>query len=198
MAELIETIKISGRQIQNIEYHNERFNRTRKDLFGITVEIDLQDSIGIPEEISDDVYKCRVTYGKEILAVEFVPYIPKKVNSLKLVVDSEIDYAYKYKDRKHFEDLLSGVKEDEILIVKNGCITDTSYSNIAFYDGAEWITPTTYLLNGTKRRQLLDSGIIREEIIRVSDVHRFQSCKLINAMLDWDESPVVWIDFIVL
>ena len=197
MVELIETIKIFGRQLQNIEYHDERFNRTRKELFGITGEIDLRDSIEIPKEISSGVYKCRVTYGKEILAVEFVPYVSKNVTSIKLVVDNEINYAYKYKNRKCFEDLLFGIAEDEILIIKNGFVTDTSYSNITFYDGSGWITPTTYLLNGTKRQQLLKSGVIHEEAIRVSDVHRFQSCKLINAMLDWDESPVVRINKIV-
>ncbi len=32
---LIETIKVQNRILQNIEFHNIRFNRSRKELFGI-------------------------------------------------------------------------------------------------------------------------------------------------------------------
>ncbi len=54
---------------------------------------------------------------------------------------------------------------DDIIITKNGNITDSSFSNLVFEssDGALF-TPETYLLEGgTKRKFLLKNGIIREK-----------------------------------
>ena len=77
---------------------------------------------------------------------------------------------------------------DEILIYQNGRITDTSYSNVVFYDGNQYITPSTYLLNGTKRRYLLERGIIKEQDIGLGDLPRFRYLFLINAMLDLEDN----------
>ncbi|RZD16057.1 MAG: hypothetical protein EVJ46_07655 [Candidatus Acididesulfobacter guangdongensis] len=72
----------------------------------------------------------------------------------------------------------------DILIVKKGLITDTSYSNIILYDGKEWVTPESYLLNGVKRRYLLNECIIKEIKVRTADLKNFKKISLINAMLE--------------
>ena len=71
---------------------------------------------------------------------------------------------------------------DDIIIVKNGNLTDSSYSNLAFNDGSKWITPSTPLLTGTRRGQLIESGELYEEELKVSDLKYFHSCSLINAL----------------
>jgi hypothetical protein len=38
---------------------------------------------------------------------------------------------------------------DEIIIVRNGLLSDTSYSNIALFDGTMWVTPKTHLSTDT-------------------------------------------------
>jgi len=86
---------------------------------------------------------------------------------------------------------------DDIIIVKNGFVTDSFAANILFLDGVQWITPTTPLLNGTKRQFLLDQGIIAEKEIREEDIRTYQKVGLINAMIDFDEMPVIDIDSIV-
>ena len=53
--------------------------------------------------------------------------------------------------------------KDDILIVKNGLLTDTSIANIALYDGNDWYTPLHPLLKGTKRAELLDKGVLKEK-----------------------------------
>ena len=75
----------------------------------------------------------------------------------------------------------------DILIVKKEFITDTSFSNIIFFDGDNWITPSTPLLEGTKRKELLEKNIISEQEIKFSDLKNFKKAILINAMLDFDE-----------
>ena len=75
--------------------------------------------------------------------------------------------------------------------MKNGFITDTTFSNIVFYDGMQWITPDTYLLNGTQRQRLLREGRIVSREVRVGDLSRFITAKPINSMLDFDTTPEI-------
>jgi 4-amino-4-deoxychorismate lyase len=75
-------------------------------------------------------------------------------------------------------------------MVKNGLVSDTSYCNILFYDGAEWLTPEVPLLAGTQRQHLLDLGKIKTEKITPNDLHNYHKFMLINAMLEFDENRV--------
>lgn len=188
MCRLLETIKVVNRKFVNLHLHQARVNRTLAELgFGVDL-IDLSKTLSIPEYLTGDVYKCRIVYGKIIQKVEFIPYRPAPVKTLKLVHEDQIDYHLKFANRDTINKLmeLRGVCDD-ILIVKNGFITDSSYCNILFFDGKDWITPKSPLLQGTKRQQLLDEGRIIPEEIMVDDVQQFESFMLINAMLDFDE-----------
>lgn len=192
MYRLIESIKLQDRQLQNIEWHNRRFNEARRQLFGLHEEVNLADVIAIPENLTSAVFKCRILYGKEVEVVEFQPYTPRDVRTLQLLEDNAIDYAYKYEDRRVFDDLMSHKGQaDDILIANNGCITDTSYSNVVFFDGEKWITPDTYLLNGTQRQRLLAEGVIFQARIMISDLKNFPLAKPINALLDFEKTPFV-------
>lgn len=189
MCLLLESIKICNNSLQNIEYHNYRFNKTRKKLFGICEKSKLENIIHIPELDSDIVYKCRVVYAVMIEKIEFITYNPKSITSLKCVYTNDIDYSFKYTDRSIINSLLKQKSEaDEILIIKDNRITDTSISNVAFYDGKKWITPVFPLLKGTKRQQLIKNKIITEVDIYTSDLKKFRKARLFNAMIDWEAS----------
>jgi 4-amino-4-deoxychorismate lyase len=81
-------------------------------------------------------------------------------------------------------------KSDDIIIVRNGFVTDASYANLIFRKGNEWFTPTTYLLAGTMRAFLLDSNRIKSTEICAEDLVNYESCKLINAMLDMNSQEI--------
>lgn len=70
-----------------------------------------------------------------------------------------IDYRYKSTDRKELEALyaLRG-NQDDVLIVRNNLLTDTSIANVALEKEGVWYTPRTPLLKGTKRALLLEQG----------------------------------------
>ena len=191
MCRLIESIKIQNWQLQNISYHNERLNRSRRELFGITEPADLSELILLPGDLDSGTYKCRVIYSDIVHNIEFLPYIPRKINSLKVVFDDQISYDHKYADRSCFKDLMKDVQEDDILIIKNGFVTDTSFSNVVFFDGKNWVTPSAFLLNGTMRSFLIDSKMIISREIRLDDIYNFESVKLINAMLDLEKSQTI-------
>ena len=191
MCRLIESIKVVNWQLHNIGYHNERLNRSRKELFGIQDAADLSELVLLPADLDSGTYKCRVVYSKILHSIEFLTYIPRQINSLRLVTADEIDYSYKFQDRNCFKELMKNIAEDEILVVKNGFITDTSFSNIVFFDGINWITPSTYLLNGTMRKYLLNTKKMSIRDIRPEDIKSFESAKLINAMLDLENSKPI-------
>ena len=98
-------------------------------------------------------------------------YVPREIRSLRLVAaDDELDYHLKYADRSALARLLQRRDDcDEILIVRDGAITDTSYSNVAFFDGRKYVTPDTFLLNGMRRQYLLGTGVLTECRITPSD-----------------------------
>ena len=195
MSLLFETIRVQDGVLQNMEYHNSRLNHSRKELYKSADIIDLQQVIQIPSDIKKGIYKCRVSYSKEIKTIEFELYVPRTIKSLRLIEANTIFYNYKYTNRGRLNELLTKRERfDEILIVKNGYITDTSYSNIVFFDGAQWYTPSTPLLQGTMRSFLLKNGLISEMKIKVADLKQFQKARLINAMIPFESGKDIKIE----
>ena len=80
---------------------------------------------------------------------------------------------------------------DDIVIVKNGYLADTSISNLVFFNGTDWITPEKPLLAGVTRERLLAEGRIRTGNIRVTDLDQYTGCKLINAMRYPEEETLI-------
>lgn len=195
MSLLFETIRLHDGVLQNLAYHNIRLNYSRKSLYKTTDEIDLERVIQIPATCSKGVYKCRVTYSKEVKSIDFELYVPHVVKSLRLIEDNTISYNYKYTNRGSLNKLLTKRERfDEIIIVKKGYITDTSYSNIIFFDGTKWFTPSTPLLHGTMRSYLLENNLISEMAIKVADLKQFQKARLINAMIPFELSKDIKIE----
>lgn len=198
MSRLLESIKVYNKRLYNIEHHNVRMNNSRAELFNTREQIDLSKIISLPDDLSNELYKCRVIYSEEIISVEFQRYKEKKITSLQLVRDDDIIYTHKYEDRTEIEKHLSAAKADEILIIKNGFVTDTSYSNVVFFDGTKYFTPSSPLLKGTKRAKLIADGTIQEEEIRLNDIQKFKFVYLVNALLDLKEVNKIPIEKIIL
>lgn len=161
-------------------------------------ELDLATHLKNVGHPSAGKYKCRVLYKKQIESVEFIPYEIKSIQSLKVVYDHTIEYPHKFEDRSKIQSLFEQRQYcDDVLIVKNGFVTDASYSNIIFFDGHRWITPDTPLLRGTMRQFLLDTAEIKQEPVTVQDIPSFKTFRLINAMLGFD-GPEIEVSRIVL
>ena len=79
---------------------------------------------------------------------------------------------------------------DEIIIVKNGLVPDTSFTNIAVNDGDVWLTPKQPLLMGTKRAQLLGEGKLREADITLEQLMKDEKKSLIKARNELGEREI--------
>lgn len=198
MSRLIESIKLDSGRFHRLHYHQVRVDRTQFDLFQLKNAINLSTEIAKHPYPKTGLFKCRIVYEKQLESIEFLPYEVKKVESLKIVHDDSIEYPYKYEDRNQISTLFDQRQFcDDVLIVKNGFITDCSYSNIIFFDGDKWVTPNTPLLKGTMRQFLLDAAEIKEQPVTIQDIPSFKSFRLINAMMGFD-GPEIEVSKIVL
>jgi 4-amino-4-deoxychorismate lyase len=197
MSLLLETIKLQDGEYQNLFYHEQRMNRSLKTLCGEFDHFDLEEFLKHLEKPAQGLFKCRIVYDEQSREVEFMPYTPKPVQSLRVIEHDRISYEFKYADRKTLNKLYElRQASDDILIVKRGLVTDSSYANVVFRRGKHWYTPWSALLKGTQRTKLLERDVIHEEEIRVEDIETFETFKLINAMLEF-ESPEIDVSNIV-
>lgn len=186
MSLFIETIRIENGCIHNLATHNNRLNATRRAVLNSQTELDLASYIHPGTYLSRT--RCRVEYREEIEKVEYFPYHIRPVSSLRLLIAEMLDYRYKYADRTDLDNLFSQRADcDDILIIKNNQLTDTSICNIALWNGHRWLTPATPLLKGTQRGNLLANEIIFPAIIYPEELSDFSRIRLFNAMIDFGE-----------
>ena len=192
MCLLFETVRVLDGVPQNLPWHEARINRSRLEMWNLKESVILQPLMVIPQEFTTGTVRCKIIYGPGIRQIEFSSYKKEVIRSLKLVSADSIDYHLKFFDRSAVDSLVKFRGNcDEILIVKNGLVTDTSMSNIIFLDGADWVTPAEPLLRGTCRERLIAGALLHEREIRPGDIRRFAGCKLVNAMRSPDEEMVI-------
>lgn len=184
--EFLESIKIKNQKIYHLSEHQDRVNHTFAFYFPKAKILDLEQIFSQQAIPKEGLFKARVTYTEKNYSIEISPYTPKEIKSLKVIEKNDISYDFKFLNRKTINELNNNPNQ-EIIIVKNHQITDSSYANLVFYDGKKWVTPKTYLLNGTCRQRLLQEGKITEEKIEKKDIQKYQKIGFINAMLDLGE-----------
>ena len=177
--EYLETIKALDGKLYHLEYHQKRLeSAVGKNLY------DLKSLLSPPK---DGLFRCRVVYDMQSVRVSYIPYEKRDIQTLKLVVDDTISYEKKFAQRDSLERLFAKRESaDDVLIVKNGLLSDTTIANIALYDGKRWLTPKSPLLEGTTRRRYLDRGKIFEADIAAEDIKSYKKVALMNAMIDFD------------
>jgi 4-amino-4-deoxychorismate lyase len=173
-----ETIKLIDGKLLNLEYHQKRVDKTRSD-FGF------KDILVLKKEIKEypkkGIYRLRVEYGKEIKSFTCKEYKKREIKTFKLVY-SDISYEHKYSDRDELNALLVE-NYDDIIIVKNGLLCDTSIANIALYIDEVWVTPKKPLLLGTTRARLLDEGFLICADLRVEDFIKTEKFAIMIALI---------------
>jgi len=183
-----ETIRIEEGVAANLPYHNARFNRTRKALFGIEEPVDLGELLqNIPPK---GLYRAKVVYDKKSIKPFYHIYKPKTIEKIRLV-KTTLSYPHKYLDREAFNTLLETAPEtDEIILARNGLLTDTTIANLALRQDGVWYTPATPLLPGTTRARLLNQGKIIAKEIPASKIAQYDGLALMNAMIGFYEIEI--------
>lgn len=195
MCLLFETICVLDGKPQHLHYHQLRMRNALTNLFAEHAQLqrliqqekcELLNIDSIISEMQIPIsgkFKIKIVYSTQLEESSFQEYAPRNANSFQLVNCDNINYSHKFSDRSLLNSLFSqrGVADD-VIIVKNGCIADTSIANIVFFDGKNLITPIAPILAGTHRARLIDEGIVKLGIIRPKDLNTYESFFTINAM----------------
>lgn len=199
MYPLFETLCIDNGRICNAEWHCRRFETSYSSLYRHCPTYSIFDNTHISSEYNTGIFRLRISYNESSTKTEIESYITKNITRLKVwEVASSFDYSLKYTDRSILNNLFSQRGDcDDVLIIKNGMVTDTSVCNIVFFDGQKWITPSTPLLCGTARARLLADCTIEERPIAVCDIHKFEAFRLINALRHFDTVATTTTDNII-
>lgn len=169
----LETIKALDGRCYNIDYHEKR-----SGIKNITSYLN-PPSVGL--------YRCRLVYTDDKVEVTYHPYKKRVIKSLKLVYDDNICYSKKSTNRENIDRLFTKRDScDDIIIIKNNLLTDTSIANIALYKNSRWYTPKSPLLEGTTRQRLIDDAFLTPIDIKISDIDKFSKIALLNAMINFD------------
>lgn len=197
MSQFIESIKVEDQEIYLLEFHQKRVDQTFAH-FGKEGTIDLAKVYKHLDHDEDGLFKLRLVYDLDKkVRTQMIPYAIPEIDDFQLVENNSYDYSFKFEDRKELEKMKMKSKAEEIIIVKNNHITDTSYSNLLFLKGKDWFTPSTYLLNGVQRQNLLKHKKVKETEITLQNIKQFSHFQIINAMNNFDENFIYPLDRII-
>ena len=187
MYRFIESIKVEDQKIYLLDFHQKRVNETFKH-FGKEGSVDLGKIFKDLAVDEDGLYKLRIVYDLEKnVKTQLIPYAIPEIDDFQLVENNCFDYPFKFEERREFEKMKTKARAEEIIIVKNNHITDTSFTNLLFLKGKDWFTPYTYLLNGVQRQYLLKNRKIKETEITLQNLREFSHFQMINALNDFDD-----------
>jgi 4-amino-4-deoxychorismate lyase len=186
MYRFIESICLREGKFQNLELHERRMHRAFASVRSAR-KINLEQLLLQQEVPTTGWWKCRVLYNELKEEISFEKYQLRQVSSLRIVKDDTIDYAHKYVDRSRLEKLYEMREHcDDIIILKNGKVTDSLYANLAFKKENNWFTSKSPLLHGVMREKLVQDQILTPAEITTSNIYTFEKVKLINALLGFD------------
>ena len=192
MFPLFESICVENYQIKLSEFHQKRMDNSYLKLFNVKNKWSIKKIFESLKIESNQKYKLRINYSQSKYSISLKKYFKKKIRSLQCLELNDYSYDLKYTDRSVIDknNKLKSLSDD-ILIIKNGFVTDSSYCNIVFFDGLSWVTPKFPLLKGVQRNFLLKNKKIFKKKIKVSDISKYKSFVLINSMTEFNTNDAV-------
>ncbi|MGB3132177.1 MAG: aminotransferase class IV [Saprospiraceae bacterium] len=188
MYRFFESIAIINGQVRNLEYHQDRVNRTFAKFYKASNLLVLKDAINDSILNKEGRFKCKVLYNNFKHNLYFEKYSSKVFKNHYLVDIGRVEYNFKYVNRNYLLRNCNNDLNSHALFFKKNLLTDGEFANIILNNGISWITPKTALLEGTMRRYLLDQKRIILKDIAIEDLHQYNSFKLINALNSFEEA----------
>jgi 4-amino-4-deoxychorismate lyase len=198
LIQFLETICIENGMPRHLKWHQQRVDATMKRFHEEVLPVDrtlqLHEVLSACTFPAEGKWRCRIVYDLNAVSIELIPEEKTLFHSLRMIEAPEhLDYLYKYADRR----LLYALFEkrngaDDVLMLRQGWIADTTKANIAFRAGDKWYSPSVPFLAGTTWKRLVASGVLTPRPIHRNDIHRYDTYKVINALNDWEgeEYPI--------
>lgn len=190
MFRFFESIAIANGQPRNLFFHQARVDKTFKNYYPKSESHHLEYLLSKIQHTDKTLIKCKFSYDETSFKFYQLPYFIKTFKSFLLIRDDSLQYPFKFTDRTKMDSYMKKIDPDQqVIFIKNGRLTDSSFSNLIFNDGYRWLTPGDPLLAGTMRASLLADWRIHEEHINPNQLHLFKSFKLINALNTFEDAP---------
>ena len=188
MCRFVESIQLKDGVFKRLPFHQARLEKAMKQFFQNEKVINLAEELMKTDFPTEGLFKCRIVYDSEICLIEFIPYVRREIRTLKIVHSDIESFPYKPKDRTGYNTAFALRADcDDVIIVRNGLLTDSSYANIAFFDGKFWFTPQIPLIFGVNRAGLVEKGKIIEKDIQVNELLNYTQISVFNAMIEFEE-----------
>jgi len=189
MCRFLETIKLNNGEFYRLKYHQDRINNCFAMFYPDVNVPDLSVFLSHNSFPEEGLWKCRVLYDLHgFQKPEIIKYEIRDIKTMKIIETDLEAMTYKSTERQAISKLYDLRGDcDDVLLVRNGCVADSSYTNIAMFDGDKWITPKRPIIFGTNRAYLLDNNLITEGDIAISDISKFQKIRMFNAMIEFGE-----------
>lgn len=196
-SQLFETFCIMDEQVLRWPFHLARMKAACLQLGWHDWSEDMHHALNeackaLPRSSKRQRIKGRCVYNHSgIVELTFSPYTPRQVRRLRSVAADALDYSLKTTDRTAINQCFSQKEDcDDVVILREGLLTDTSIANIALWHTAkqQWLTPEHPLLRGTHRAALLRNGtIFLDAHLTTERLSEFSHLRLFNALLQWGE-----------
>ncbi len=184
MCRFIESIRIEQGEAPLLPWHQQRMNACMDRFYPGSEPPDLRNIIQDYRHIQER-HKLRLVYDDKVRQITCRPYEPVRISGFHLVNGDNLNYSWKYEDRSALEKLKADIPPGyDIIIVRKGEVTDSSYANLAFKRNDQLYTPSRPLLKGCRRSMLLANGIIKPAIITPESLKTYDGMYLINGMLN--------------
>lgn len=201
MYPLLETIAVSDFKAPHIALHQQRMDETFLRLFHRSNPYRLDEilkQIAVP---TSALYKWRILYGKDGLESSMELYKPRGIKKIAFhEISIDFDYSFKYSDRSFFDEIRNHYSDcDDVILLKNGFLTDSLFANLAisFQNETQLYTPSTPLLAGTHRKRLLEKGVLKEKRFNIEEISMVKKIVFINAMVEFENSPFFQMEILV-
>lgn len=182
---LFETIAIIDGEPKNLAYHQQRFESAIKQYFNEQPQWQLAEVICVPDEFQQGSVRYRIDYNASEFQQQFSLYSPRKINSFQCVYTEDLDYRFKYSDRKRL-DSLKTLQADEVIIINNGKVSDCTIGNLLFLKQGQWFSSQDYLLKGTQLTKLVETGVVDFVQITAQDLLQYEQIMMVNALNPFD------------
>lgn len=193
MSRFLETIRICDGQPLHLDWHQGRVSDTFSKFYPGAAPFRLESLFRTSTPPAGSDLRWRIRYDHISCETEFSSFQVKPLQSLQLIrLPPEYSYWYKFADRRILELASSrrGVADD-VLLIRDGWITDTTVANVAFLKNNRWYTPAIPLLAGTTWKRLVTHGTLTPRPIHVHDLDRYEACAVFNALRDWDPALAI-------
>lgn len=182
-----ETLLAQDGSVRHFEYHRQRMERTLR-ANGLTVPhsdwfVRLEQELAGLAKERESPSRLHVDYDGSTWSVQTGSAPSRPIRTLRLVEDNRISYPYKSTDRSQLDRLFALRGEaDDVLIVKEGHLTDTSIANLLLLRHGEWFTPRQLLLLGTTQVRLVDELHLQFVPIAPRELECYEQLWIINAL----------------